>query len=81
MAAYEIYGSPVVAVTSGTATTFCAISERASTWRIILPGITIFIEALYQRAAKLPKVEFVKPPQVICKTPSAVCRPGLYTAI
>ena len=55
-------------VVFGTATSFCAISEKGEyLGGCIAPGITISTEALYQRAAKLPKVELVKPPQVICK--------------
>jgi len=68
VAAYEIYGGPIIVVDFGTATTFCAISEKGEyLGGCIAPGITISTEALYQRAAKLPKVELVKPPQVICK--------------
>ena len=78
VAAYEIYGGPVVAVDFGTATTFCAISGKGEyLGGCIAPGITISTEALYQRAAKLPKVEFVKPPQVICKNTVSSMQAGI----
>jgi len=68
VAAYEIYGGPIIVVDFGTATTFCAISDKGEyLGGCIAPGITISTEALYQKAAKLPKVELVKPPYVICK--------------
>jgi len=68
VAAYEMYGGPIIVVDFGTATTFCAISEKGEyLGGCVAPGITISTEALYQRAAKLPKVELVRPPRVICK--------------
>lgn len=68
VAGYEQYGGPLIIVDFGTATTFCAISARGEyLGGAIAPGIGISTEALFARAAKLPRVELVKPPTVIGK--------------
>ena len=68
VAAYEQYGGPVIIVDFGTATTFCAVSEKAEyLGGVIAPGIKISSEALFQRASKLPRVELAKPGKFICK--------------
>lgn len=62
------YGGPLVIVDFGTATTFCAISDRNEyLGGTISPGIKISSDALFQRASKLPKVELTKPEGVICR--------------
>jgi len=66
VAGFELYGGPLIIVDFGTATTFDAISERGDyLGGAIAPGISISTEALFQRAAKLPRVELVKPKRVI----------------
>lgn len=66
IAAQELYGVPLILVDFGTAITFCAVSLRAEyLGGLIAPGIQISCEALFERAAKLPRVEMVRPPQVI----------------
>lgn len=66
VAGIELYGGPLIIVDFGTATTFDAISERGEyLGGAIAPGISISTEALFQRAAKLPRVELVKPKRVI----------------
>ncbi|HAP93726.1 MAG TPA: type III pantothenate kinase [Desulfotomaculum sp.] len=68
VAGYELYGGPLVIVDFGTATTFCAISAKGEyLGGAITPGIGISTEALFIQAAKLPRVEFVRPPSVIGK--------------
>jgi len=68
VAAYEKYGGPVIVVDFGTATTFCAISEKGEyLGGVIAPGIKISMDALFERASKLPKVELIKPEKVIGK--------------
>lgn len=68
VAALEAYGGPLIIIDFGTATTFCAITSGADyLGGSIVPGIKISSEALYMRAARLPRVELVKPPTVICK--------------
>lgn len=68
VAAIELYGvgSPLVVVDFGTATTFDVIDEKGNYMGgAIVPGIGISTEALYQRAAKLPRIELTKPKSVI----------------
>ena len=68
IAAFEQYGGPLVVVDFGTATTFCAISESGDyLGGAISPGIQISMDALFQKTAKLPRVELIKPNTVICK--------------
>ncbi|WCK54644.1 type III pantothenate kinase [Aneurinibacillus sp. Ricciae_BoGa-3] len=60
------YGTPLIIVDFGTATTFCFIDEEGGYHGgAIAPGISISTEALYSRAAKLPRIELMKPPSVI----------------
>jgi type III pantothenate kinase len=69
VAAYEKYGGPAVVVDLGTATTFDAISERGEyLGGAIAPGVEISLEALYERAAALRKVEIGRPRRVIGKS-------------
>jgi len=66
VAALDLYGGPLVIVDFGTATTFCAISGKGDyLGGAIAPGIGISMEALFDRAAKLPRVEVVRPGRVI----------------
>lgn len=66
VAAYEKYGGPLIIVDFGTAITFCAISKEGDyLGGVITPGIKISSEALFSKTAKLPKVELVKPKNVI----------------
>ena len=65
-AAYHRYGGPACIVDFGTATTFEAITAAGEyLGGAIAPGIGIAADALAQRAAKLPKVDLVRPPSVI----------------
>ncbi|GIP41331.1 type III pantothenate kinase [Paenibacillus sp. J31TS4] len=62
VAGIELYGTPLIIVDFGTATTFCYIDANARyIGGAIAPGVNISTEALYQRAAKLPRIELVKP--------------------
>lgn len=68
VSAHHKYEGPIIVVDFGTATTFCAISEKCEyLGGTITPGIKISSDALFQRAAKLPRVELVKPKSVICR--------------
>ncbi len=76
--AYEKYGGPLIIVDFGTATTFCAIAENGDyLGGAIAPGIGISTEALFQRAAKLPRIELVKPKNVICRNTVASMQAGI----
>lgn len=82
VAAYHKYGGPLVIVDFGTATTFCAISKRGEyLGGAIAPGIAISTEALFQRASKLPRVEIVKPKNIIAKNTVAAMQTGIYYGI
>lgn len=66
VAGYEKYGGPLIIVDFGTATTFDAVSKKGEYMGgVIAPGIGISMEALFEKAAKLPKVELIKPLNVI----------------
>lgn len=79
VAAYEIYGGPVIVVDFGTATTFNAISSKGEfLGGAICPGIKISAEALYQRTAKLPRIELTKPDSVIGRNTSAGMQTGIF---
>lgn len=68
VAACQRYGSPACVVDFGTATTFDALSaEGEYLGGAIAPGIGIAAEALFQRTAKLPRIDLVRPPAVIGK--------------
>ncbi|MBA1334585.1 MAG: Pantothenate kinase type III, CoaX-like [Firmicutes bacterium] len=78
VAAYKKYGGPVIIVDFGTATTFCAVNERAEyLGGAIAPGIIIASDALFQRAAKLPRVELVKPGAFVCKNTVSSMQAGI----
>ncbi len=79
VAAAHIYGRPTVVVDFGTATTYCAISREGEyLGGAIAPGVAISTEALFEKAARLPRVEFVRPLQVIGKNTVVSMQSGLY---
>ena len=66
VAAYEIYGGPVLVLDYGTATTYDLVNaEGVFVGGITAPGIAISAKALWEDAAKLPKIEIAKPPHVL----------------
>ena len=66
LAAHRLYGGPCVVIDFGTATTFDAVSRDGDyLGGAIAPGIATAAEALFLRAAKLPRIELVAPPRVI----------------
>lgn len=66
VAAYERVRAGVIVVDFGTATTFDVISPKGEyLGGVISPGIQISADALFSRAAKLPKVEIAKPPKIL----------------
>jgi type III pantothenate kinase len=65
-AAFRLFGGPACVVDFGTATTFDAISREGDyLGGAIAPGIRIAAEALFSRAAKLPRIDLVRPPRAI----------------
>ncbi len=78
VAAFEKYGGPIIVVDFGTATTFCAINRQGDyLGGAIVPGIGISMEALFQRAAKLPRIELVKPKTVIGRNTVSSMQSGI----
>ncbi|OXM82485.1 type III pantothenate kinase [Paenibacillus rigui] len=78
VAAIELYGSPCIVVDFGTATTFDYIDASGQyIGGAIAPGIGISTEALYQRAAKLPRIELVKPKSVVGRNPISSMQAGI----
>jgi type III pantothenate kinase len=77
-AGFEIYGGPLIIVDFGTATTFCAISAQGEyLGGVISPGVLIATEALFNRTAKLPKVELITPNDVIGKSTISSIQSGI----
>ncbi|XEC97782.1 type III pantothenate kinase [Paenibacillus tarimensis] len=78
VAGIEKYGTPLIVVDFGTATTFDYIDQGGNyLGGAIVPGIGISTEALYQRAAKLPRIELVKPRSVIGRNPVTSMQAGI----
>ena len=74
----KMFGGPLIIIDFGTATTFCAIADNGDyLGGAISPGIGISTEALFQRAAKLPRIELVQPKQVICRNTVSSMQSGI----
>jgi type III pantothenate kinase len=79
VAAFEKYGGPCVIVDFGTATTFDCVSAKGEyLGGVICPGIRISADALFQRTARLPRVEIRKPARVIGTNTVGSLQSGLY---
>jgi type III pantothenate kinase len=79
VAAFEKFGGPCVIVDFGTATTFDCVSTKGEyLGGVICPGIGISADALFQRTARLPRVEIRKPARVIGSNTVGSVQSGLY---
>jgi type III pantothenate kinase len=79
VAAFEKYGGPCIVVDFGTAITFDAISPKGEYMGgVIVPGIGIASEALFARAARLPRVEIKDPGKIIGTNTVGSIQAGLY---
>lgn len=79
VAAFHLYGGPCIVVDFGTAITFDAISAKGEyLGGVIAPGLGISSEALFARAAKLPRVEIKDPGKVIGTNTVTHMQAGLY---
>lgn len=79
VAAFHRYGGPCIVVDLGTAITFDVVSAHAEyLGGIICPGIGISIDALFQRTARLPKVDFRAPERLIGTNTVGSIQSGLY---
>lgn len=77
--ALKKYGAPLIIVDFGTATTFCAINGRGEyLGGVITAGISISMDALFERAAKLPKIELVMPEKIIGRNTVASMQSGAF---
>ncbi len=78
VAAKELYGAPAIVADFGTSTNFDIVSaEGAYVGGVLAPGIEVSMEALFARAARLVKVDYVEPPQAIGKTTAEALQSGL----
>jgi len=78
VAASARYGNPCIVVDFGTSTNFDVVSaEGEYLGGVLAPGIEVSMEALFARAARLVKVDFVPPPSVIGKTTVHALQAGL----
>ena len=78
-AAHELFGGPTIIVDFGTATTFDVVTENAEyVGGVIAPGLTISAEALFARAARLPRVDIRRPPHVIGTNTVVNMQSGIY---
>ena len=79
VAAYEQYGGPIIIIDFGTATTYCAVLANGDyIGGVITPGVMISAEALFQRAAKLPRIEVKDPGQVINRNTVSSMQSGMF---
>lgn len=77
VAAYEIYGGPVIVIDFGTATTYDIVNEKGEfLGGAISPGLGTAVKMLGQQAAKLPEIEIRKPKDVIGKETVAAMQAG-----
>jgi type III pantothenate kinase len=78
VAALERYGPPAIVVDFGTSTNFDIVGPDGDfVGGVLAPGIETSMEALFRRAARLVKVDYVEPPHVIGKTTEQALRSGL----
>jgi type III pantothenate kinase len=78
IAAKERFGAPVIVVDFGTSTNFDIVSSDGDyVGGVLAPGIEVSMDALFERAARLVKVDYVEPPSVIGKTTAGGLQSGL----
>src|SRR4029453_8368848 len=78
VAARSRYGAPSIVVDFGTSTNFDVVSAAGEyVGGVLAPGIEVSMDALFERAARLVKVDFVAPESAIGKTTESALRSGL----
>ena len=78
VAAYELYGGPILIIDFGTATTYVAVNDKGEFFTgVVAPGIGISAKALWEDTAKLPEVEIVKPKSILAKETISSMQAGL----
>jgi len=79
VAAFAAYGGPVIVVDFGTATTLDVVTRKGEyLGGVICPGVGISADALFQRAARLPRVDVRHPGKVIGRSTVGSIQSGLY---
>ncbi len=79
VAAFDRIGGPCIVVDFGTATTFDVVTGKGEyAGGVIVPGIAISAEALFEKAARLWRVEIKRPEKVVGKTTAGSIQSGLY---
>jgi len=79
VAGYEKHRCPLIIVDFGTATTFDYVNAKGEyCGGAIAPGLAISLEALFQRASKLPRVDICRPPQAIAKNTVNSMQSGIF---
>jgi len=79
VAAFEKFGGPCIVVDFGTATTFDVVSHKGEyLGGVISPGLGISADALFERTARLPRVDVRRPAQVIGTTTVGSLQSGLF---
>lgn len=79
VAAIHEYGAPLIIIDMGTATTFCVIDKKGRyLGGAVALGAISSMEALFQRASKLPRIELVKTDSVICRNTVSAMQSGIY---
>ncbi len=78
VASYRLFGGPQINVDFGTATTFNAVAANGDfIGGVICPGVKISASALVEQTPKLPKVELVKPKNILCKNSIQAMQAGI----
>jgi len=78
VAAQHLYGKPLIIIDLGTATTFDVVSKAGDyLGGVIAPGVSIASEALFARTAMLPRIELVRPQQVIGRNTISAMQSGM----
>lgn len=79
VAAFELYGGPVLVVDFGTATTFDVVTDDGELkYGVIVPGIRITADALQEKAAKLPRIEIKRPKSILGVDTISAMQSGIY---
>jgi type III pantothenate kinase len=79
VAAFAAYGGPVIVVDFGTATTLDVVTRKGEyLGGVICPGVGISADALFQRAARLPRVDVRHPGKVIGRSTVGSIQSGIY---
>ena len=77
--ALKRYKAPLIIIDFGTATTFCAVSDKNEyLGGVILPGLKVSLEALVEKTSKLPKIEIARPDKVIGTNTVESMQSGMY---